>query len=649
MSMVEIRKMPADAFMIGSAPKFIDSHNLHGLYDKLLTDPDPKSLILHGPKGVSKTLSIQSYANKKKIPLISVECSEDTRKTALVGTFVMENNITPFVLGDVTNAIEVANEVGLAILCFEEVNALPPQIQKMLNSITDFRKSVNSPECKKVFRLNPGARLWVTGTMNACFHPATDVLTPDGVRKVTDLKAGDPVYSFNMETGKCELDSVVRVWENQAEKLVKVSNEHVSLRITPNHNMVVSRAYKPEVPWVRRTCGEMADRCKDLSSTNTYFEYPKPFDLPDGVEQEIIDLEPLARAKGWVPETNKKYSCVFTYKMDDFLDLLGWYISEGSTTSIKKGTYVTSIAQDKPHGQVKIKAVLDRMGVRSSPARVHGKQKAIVFNDKVLYHALIHFGGRYSDGKFISHDLFSLSKRQLRILFTSMYDGDGDERNERKGGFTGKNRPVAFRSGRYSTKSVQLYKDTLWLATYLGYTTTRHAEENDGVGMYRVGLRDAKPATKHLRFEEQEYSGTVIDVEIKKNHTLCAGEDGKFLMVSNSHYGGVYSLNEDFKSRFLFKEIPYPSEADEITILKTLYPAVDVKIIKGLAVVASDLRSGNTIGYKLSTRDLAQWVEMIPLLGMRSAVDLVSGKYETQTDKSVFMSRCRAVFTELGK
>jgi MoxR-like ATPase len=275
---VEVRALPSEAFLVHDTPKFVDTRDLHKLFGKILSEAVPKNLILHGPKGVSKTLSIQSFAKDNKIPLIVSECSEDTRRSTLTGTFIIEGNLTPFVLGDLTNAIEVANETGTAILCLEEVNALPPQIQKMLNGISDFRRAISVPECKRIFKLKPGCKLWVTGTMNS------------------------------------------------------------------------------------------------------------------------------------------------------------------------------------------------------------------------------------------------------------------------------------------------------------------------------------------------------------------------------SAYGGVYSLNEDFKSRFLFKEVSYPSDKEEMHILKTLYPTAEKAFLEGILVVSSDLRNGNALQYKLSTRDLCQWVEIYPMLGLKESISLISGKFESENDRTLFMTRCSARF-----
>lgn len=162
---LEMERLPTESFMRSPelAAEYQDVHGLYGLYDKLAFT---NGLMLVGPKGIGKSLSVAAYAAKNKIPQIAFDCSEDVRRSHLLGGFVLRGGDTPFVLGPVTTAFEVANEVGSCILTLEEANTLTPQMQKVLNGILDFRCRVEVPEAKKVFQLNPGAKLWVVGTMN---------------------------------------------------------------------------------------------------------------------------------------------------------------------------------------------------------------------------------------------------------------------------------------------------------------------------------------------------------------------------------------------------------------------------------------------------------------------------------------------------
>jgi nitric oxide reductase NorQ protein len=169
-------RLPSEAFAPNKDLVYVDTNELHDLYGKLAFR---SNLVLVGPKGIGKSLSLASFAGKEDCPILTFDCSEDVRRSHLLGMFVLRGNETPFVLGPLSTAFEVANEVGQAILVLEEINALSPQMQKVLNSSLDFRRRIEVPEAGAVFQLNPGAKLWITGTMNTAVYGGVYELNED--------------------------------------------------------------------------------------------------------------------------------------------------------------------------------------------------------------------------------------------------------------------------------------------------------------------------------------------------------------------------------------------------------------------------------------------------------------------------------------
>ncbi len=162
--MLPFERLSSSEYVLSSSPEYLDKLNLHRLYDKL---EFKSNLILVGPKGVGKSLSVAAYCRDRSYPMVTVDCSEDTRRAQLIGNFILRGNETPFILGPIPTAFEVANEVGFCVLILEEINALSPQMQKVLNPITDFRRKLEVAEIGSVFRLKGEAKLWVVGTMNS--------------------------------------------------------------------------------------------------------------------------------------------------------------------------------------------------------------------------------------------------------------------------------------------------------------------------------------------------------------------------------------------------------------------------------------------------------------------------------------------------
>lgn len=181
---VEVKYMPAHDLMVQKSLKYYDALGLLPLLERLNFDQgirkwDPINLLLTGPKGNGKSLLLAYYAQTTGIPYLAIDCSEETKERHLKGGFIVKGGSTPFVLGTVANAIHVANQHGVAMLVFEELNALSPQRQKELNALTDFRKKLEIPELSWRLELNPGAKLFIAGTMNPSVYGGTYELNED--------------------------------------------------------------------------------------------------------------------------------------------------------------------------------------------------------------------------------------------------------------------------------------------------------------------------------------------------------------------------------------------------------------------------------------------------------------------------------------
>jgi nitric oxide reductase NorQ protein len=171
-----IERLATSEFRPSTSVFYKDVYNLHALYKRVAFGAN---LVLVGPKGIGKTLSVAAYASEIGCPIVTFDCSEDVRRNHLYGAFILRGSESPFVLGPIPTAVEIANEVGRCILCLEEVNALSPQSQKLLNPISDFRSRIELPEAHKVFRLKGNSQLWIVATMNTSVYGGVYLLNED--------------------------------------------------------------------------------------------------------------------------------------------------------------------------------------------------------------------------------------------------------------------------------------------------------------------------------------------------------------------------------------------------------------------------------------------------------------------------------------
>ena len=194
--MIQIERLPASEYIPAKNLVYVDVFGLHDLYKDMAYRAN---LILVGPKGTGKTLSVAAYAEKESACIVTYDCSEDVRRSNLIGQNYIRGNDTPFILGPVTTAFEIANETGKCILALEELNALSPQTQKMLNAITDFRRKIEVPEAGRVFRLNEGSKLWVVGAMNLAVYGGVYALNEDLKSRFRMVDVGYPAPKDEMK------------------------------------------------------------------------------------------------------------------------------------------------------------------------------------------------------------------------------------------------------------------------------------------------------------------------------------------------------------------------------------------------------------------------------------------------------------------
>lgn len=195
---IEVRYMVAASLVNQKPLQYVDVFGLVDLSNRLYRNPqtglieNPPNLLLTGPAGVGKTLVGRVIGSLLKCPILSLDCTEDSRARDLKGGFVAKDGSTPFVLGTVANAIHTANEVGLALLLLEEVNALTNQMQKFLNPVLDFRRTVEIPELSTRFALREGATLLVIATSNPTSLGGTYEMNEDLKSRFTELEVPYP-------------------------------------------------------------------------------------------------------------------------------------------------------------------------------------------------------------------------------------------------------------------------------------------------------------------------------------------------------------------------------------------------------------------------------------------------------------------------
>jgi nitric oxide reductase NorQ protein len=177
LSKVRVLPVSFSDFMREDIPRFVETRKEFKRMKVHLKSGIP--LLLRGPKGIGKTLFVEKFCEKNKIPLPRMDCSENTKIYDLMGKFLMIGDETVFQLGIIPTAIEVANQKGQAVLDFEELGSLTPAMQKVLNQLLDYRKACFIPGLNKHYSLKEGVQLLVVGTTNPSTYGAVHELNED--------------------------------------------------------------------------------------------------------------------------------------------------------------------------------------------------------------------------------------------------------------------------------------------------------------------------------------------------------------------------------------------------------------------------------------------------------------------------------------
>jgi MoxR-like ATPase len=164
MAEIELVRLGVEEYVPESDPDFVETPVFNYITRKAFRS----HLMLLGPKGAGKTNSVIEYAARQSLALVTWSCAESHDLSELVGVRLAPPQ-NAFQLGPLAAAVSVANEVGRCILLLDEVNALAPGAQKLLNPLLDRQRSVSLGKLGRVLRVQPDAELWVVMCANPSY------------------------------------------------------------------------------------------------------------------------------------------------------------------------------------------------------------------------------------------------------------------------------------------------------------------------------------------------------------------------------------------------------------------------------------------------------------------------------------------------
>ena len=412
-----------------------------------------------------------------------------------------------------------------------------------------------------------------------CFTGDTKILTPIGYKTIDTLKVGDLVYSLDPETGaiiedKC-LDVISKGTNNTIYNIKTTSG---TVRLTSEHNVyvveygdldrsgfdktIVKKKVKDlNVGDIMLTSCKLPNIKSNTCNTINVTDVVKDFlnNMGCTLEEDDGMLIPIS--------SNGKKMTPYPAEMNSkaLLNIIAWYITEGSTSSAKNtnsSRFLSSFVQSAYKNLENCESINEDLNTLNIPISSTNKKmdngmiKEITYQFNSVMSILMQTCGEKSINKHIPNwimDYLITNPANINEFLYTLVSGDGHYDNL---------------SGMYSfqSKSKELLEQVAFLAKLSGYyvkvtygnntNTITFASKCRKQGLVRYG-DGAMTKITDIVIDESK-SEKVYDISVEKNHNFFAGDFGNVL-ISNSIYPDCRPESQEM-ARELYKISNWGSE-----------------------------------------------------------------------------------------
>ena len=175
--------------------KYIEMSNELSMLENAIENGLP--FLMEGEKGVGKTMAVTEACAKTDTALVTFSGSSGTTMGDILGREHLYNGDSVFQLGVLPTAILCANKSKnkRAVLYLDELNALDPEIQKMLNPVIDDRRCIYVNNER--YALDDGVKFTIIATQNPSYYSGVNPLNEDlrsrFVGKVIEYPTSDQI------------------------------------------------------------------------------------------------------------------------------------------------------------------------------------------------------------------------------------------------------------------------------------------------------------------------------------------------------------------------------------------------------------------------------------------------------------------------
>lgn len=382
-----------------------------------------------------------------------------------------------------------------------------------------------------------------------CFDDKTEILTKDGWKSVYNISKKDEVISLNPKTNIAGYYPIKRIIKyNYEGDIYHLKGKCLDFYFTPEHRLYYN--------WSAKQQWQIDKICNLKKDSKSPVHFAHSITLQEYEEKSLNFIKPKQ---------------LQNISDEDWLEFLGWFISEGCLTLEKNLSYKIIITQFKnvhPFEFDKICSLIKRMGLNYWIC----KEKSIVFSSKEIFeHLKEHCYKITENSKIRTKSVYccynkcfpsyvkNLSKRQTEILLNSFWLGDGSEDKGLK---------------RWNTSSKQLADDIQEVVLKLGIPCSLLIKQKNRNPLYVVG--ELKSKVRMLDFYKgltiEPYNALVWCVETLPHGLIFIRRNSCCMWTGNSkspgqNYYGLHGYRLISEEQSLETEEVYEKRKDAISEL----------------------------------------------------------------------------------
>jgi PHP family Zn ribbon phosphoesterase len=357
-------------------------------------------------------------------------------------------------------------------------------------------------QTKHIFSLETGM---------SCYDEETEVLTNNGWKKFSEIKATDKICTLNSKTDEIEFQPPEKIFVYDYKgKMYRLKTRRVDLLVTPNHKLFVTTCdFKNPKPFFLKEAEFLFGKSKQFKKDGKW--------VGKNEDYFILPSVNIKHGNRYYSGFRKKQEKKIPIK--DWLKFFGFWLAEGWTTEGKNGDYNVCLSSTNKKLISEMIQLLKSFGYK---VYYNEKIHTIRVRNYQLFFYLKQFGK--SDDKFIPPSIKSLSKDLLQILLDYYIKGNGHVYGRTNKGLSA------------TTSSVKLRDDLQEIALKLGMSAYYKLHKKKGTPFI-------SPAQKKKYLQRND---TWIVYFIRKNkHTVTPSFIKKYNYIEKwiDFKGKVYCVS----------------------------------------------------------------------------------------------------------